>query len=643
MDLRDDQAVRLEALERQVARLSAEVADLRGTRAATPPPVARPSAAPAASAAPASDFMRMQGAAERMYRKASTGAGASISGDELESIVGRYGTLLIAALLILMAVGVLVQVAVSRGLLTPAVRVALGALTAVVVGGAGLWFRRRGDVRYGDVLLSIALGIVDLVAWGAGPRLHLVTPAAALVVVDLVAAGIALLALHDENEFLFAVAVGGALAAPFVTSDGGGTAPMLLAYGAVVLVGSLRAPRDPAWRRAFAVLVGGAAVYALAAAGMPVGPRWIDAHLVTLFAGACALGALAVAQVEWRGDLARAFIAVGIVGVAVAWDSRAAAPQGGLWAMAVALAAVSYAALAERDFAPPLWAASAVLLPFVSVGVLYPMADRWAGGWISLAVWAAFAFGAWQFEARRGEADRGAVHLLAGGLLGVLAIVDGAWPHPFVLVVSLATWGVVLATAAARESSPLPLALGGAGLAAMDQLASRLPYVYTPFWSRSSASALVATLALAASAELIGTGDAGERERAGLDRWADRPFRLGVVVGFAILWGRMEMAHAFGREAATVLLILYYASCGLATIVAGRRLAVQRLRLAGLAMALYAAMKAMVEVSVLDGVLLRVGSYMAVGLFLLAAGYLYRVRRATVAGTAPGAPVEAAV
>jgi uncharacterized membrane protein len=62
--------------------------------------------------------------------------------------------------------------------------------------------------------------------------------------------------------------------------------------------------------------------------------------------------------------------------------------------------------------------------------------------------------------------------------------------------------------------------------------------------------------------------------------------------------------------------------------VAGRWLAVQRLRMAGLAMALYAAVKAMVEVTALDGVLIRVASYGAVGLFLLGAGYLYREKRA---------------
>ena len=645
MDSLEQQAARLAALEAQVARMGTELSALR--HAALPDhrrasaDTAAPMAAPAPPLSPPAERLGalripavspLQRAAERLYAQAGQGTGgAAISGDEIESLVGRYATLAIAALLLLMAVGVLIRVAVARGMLTPEVRVALGALTALVVGGAGLHFRHRGEVRYGDVLLSISLAIVDLVAWGAGPRLHLVTPVAALLVVDLVASGIALLALHDENEFLFAVAVGGALSAPFVTSDGGGTPAMLLSYGAVVLATAMRAPREAGWLRAFAVLVGGAAAYALAAAAMPVGVRWFDPLLVVGFAGVCALGALMIVQRAWRGDLARALLAVGIVGVAVAWDHAQVAAAPAIVAVGLGLALVTYAALAVREPAPPAWVASALLLPLVSLGVAYPTAGAWVGGWVPLGVWTAVAALAWQFERRRGELARGGAHLLTGGVLGTLAVIAGLWAHPLWLVVGLAGWGTLLAGFAGRESSPLPLAavalaLGAAGVSAIDQLASRLPYVYVPFWTRSSASAFVAAVALAVSSEMVGHGDRPGRGSGGLERWADRPLRLGLVIGFAILWGRMELAHAFSRDLATFLLILYYAACGLATLLAGRRLRVQRLRLAGLGLALYAALKAMMEVSAVGGTLLKVGTYMAVGLFLLGAGYLYRVR-----------------
>jgi uncharacterized membrane protein len=622
MSTPEDQSARLEALERQVALLSAEVASLR-PRPAQPQTEARPRAARPA------DSERIQGAAERLYQSAARASAASFSGDQIESFVGRYGTLVGAALLILMAVGVLVEVAVARGFFTASVRVGLGALAAVMVGGAGLWFRRRGEVRYGDVLLSIALAIVDLVAWGAGPRLHIVSPTLALVVIEVVAMGIAALALHDDNEFLFSVAVGGALSAPFVTSTGGGTPLMLLSFGAAVLVSSLRAVRNTSWRNAFAVLGVGAAVYVLAAAALPIGAAWYEPYLIVIFAGTCGLAALLIAPLDWRGDLARCFLATGLLGVAIAWDRGAGEPVARVAGLALVLAVVTHAALRVRQPEPQHWVASAQLLPLLSLGVAYPPLEARAGSAAVFAVWAVIGLAAWRMERHRGELERGGAHLLSAGVLGALAIGAQLWDTPLALVAALGAWGVLLSAAVREESSPLPLAalaatLGAACLSAFDQLASRQAYAYTPFLTRSSASALCAVVAVAASAELIGRSDGTGALDPGLRRWADRPMRLGVVVGFTILWGRMELAHAFNRDLATFLLILYYAACGLATILAGRWLGVQRLRMAGLALALYAAVKAMIEVAALDGVAIRVGSYGAVGLFLLAAGYLYR-------------------
>jgi hypothetical protein len=184
----------------------------------------------------------------------------------------------------------------------------------------------------------------------------------------------------------------------------------------------------------------------------------------------------------------------------------------------------------------------------------------------------------------------------------------------------------VLSVAAREEDSPLPLiavvaSLGAAALSAFDQLASRAAYSYVPFATRSSASALCATVGLALASEVIGRG------RGKATRWAGRPVRMATVIGFAILWGRMELAQAFNRDVATFLLTAYYAACGLGSILVGRAVGIQRLRLAGLALAIYAAVKAVVEASDISGVLLRVGAYGAVGVFLLAAGYLYRERR----------------
>ena len=625
-------AARLAALERQVAALSAEVAQLRAAGSAEPvrlPPdaaVLRALRAPpppraTRADAPRSADRRGSWAWVRDWMDSATG------GLELESVVGRYGTLLLAALVILMGVGVLIRVAVSHGLLTPAVRVGFGALTAGAVGAAGVHFHRRGEVRFGNVLLALALAIVDLVAWGAGPQLQLVPTSVALLVVDMVAVALAALALRDGSEFLFSIAVAGALSSPFVTTDGRGTAPALLAYGALVIVGSLRAVRDPRWTRAFFVLVGGALAYTLTAAAMTTGSAWYAPFAIVLFGAACAIGALLLGERVWRGALARAFLATALVGLPDGWDRMVAGDWMPAAAVGAVVAVVTYATLLVRRPRQRLWVASALVLPLLSLGIASAATDgREPAQGLVFATWALLALAAWQFERLRSERRRGGVHLLAGGVLGSAAVAMLLWPHPLALVAGLAAWGVLLAALMEDETNALPLiavgaASGGAALSALDQLASRQAYAYVPFMTRSSASAAVATAGLALAALMLSRG------RGAPSAWADRAVRLGTVIGFAILWGRMELADAFSRDIATFLLIAYYAACGVTSIVIGRRLGIQRLRVAGLLLAIYAALKAVLHASDISGVLLRVAAYGAVGVFLLGAGYGYRERK----------------
>src|SRR5258705_3049447 len=594
---------RLAALEQQVAALSAEVARLRSA-------VASNGVRPAASSH------------HDAFARASAVA-ASIKEDEIESFVGRYGTLLLGALVMLMGLGVLIKLAVAHGLLTPIVRVSIGAIVAAGVGATGVYFHRRGEVRYANVLLALALAMVDLVAWGAGPRLQLVPTSVSLVIVDVVALALAALALHDESEFLFCVAVAAALSSPFVATEGLPTATTLLAYGGAVLIGSVGALRSPHWSRAFLVVVGGALVYALAAMSLPASDAWYAPFIVSLFAGVCALSALLLAPDAWRGGLSRAFLGVALVGVIAGWDRVPSAPPAALWGVALGIAAVTQASLAVRSSSQPLWTVSALLLPVVSLGIAAAAMTTARARAGVLALWAVISLIAWRGEWARGEGVRGGAHLLVGALLGTAAIVAFAWPMPLPLVAALAGWGVAVAVAAREESSALPLIgvavpLALAALSSMDQLASRQAFAYAPFATPSSASALSVVLGLALAGAALATG------RGAPSRLADRAVRLGAVVGFAILWGRMEVGEAWSPDLGPFLLIAYYAGCGLGAILAGRRFSVGRLRMAGLGLAIYAAVKAIAQASEIGGLLLRVGAYGAVGGFLLAAGYLYR-------------------
>ena len=636
-------AERLAALEREVAALRSEVAHLRqsvrptqtyGTPAHSSPAIAAyldPAIAaalrkPSVATGDVSAQVPPTLPGGRHFFSEFMHSDAPISGVELESMVGRYGTLSLAAVLVLMGVGAIIKMAVEKGLLTPEVRVLAGLVVAVLLGGAGMVFRGRGEVRYGGVLLALSLAVVDLVAWGAGPRFHLVPVPIALTAVDVVALALAALAMKDQSEFLFAISVAGALSAPFVTSDGGGTALRLLLYGGVVLAGALRAARNPEWIRAFGVLVIGVLLYSLAAAALPVSAAWYGPYLVALFGATCATGALLFGEPAWRSELPRAYLGVTVIGTMVAWDALHNRPVSVSLMVALGIASVTYASLLARQPSARHWTASALLLPLVSLGIAYASAGSGEREAAVLALWTAFALGAWRIEASAQDEHRAGAHLLMAGILGSLAVTAWLWGTPFAFVAGLAAWGVVIAGLSRNEQSPLPLggaclALGASAISAVDQLASRSAFSYTPFLTRSSASAFVAAVGIGVGGEMLALGDGAP------GRVADRPVRLGVLIGFLILWGRMEVAQAFNSDLASFLLASYYAACGVGSIIAGRKLEIGRLRVGGLMLALYAAVKAVVEVTDIGSILLRVGAYAAVGVFLLGAGYLYREQR----------------
>ena len=608
---------RLAALETEIAALRSELTELHDRVGRMEPSMRSAKAPPDFGAAAQTAIAdRLRGAQSGMRR-------ASLSGDAVESWVGRYGTLVAGAFVILLGVGTLVVWAVQRGLLSPELRIAAGVATTACVAIAGWQFRRRGERRYGNVLLALALAMTDVVAWGAGPRLHIVPAGLALLIVDLVALAIAALATNDESEFLFGVAVAGALSAPFVTAERVGRPDTLVAYGALVLLGGIRAARQPTWRRAATLLVVGAAVYELAAASLPSVAAWYGPFLIPLFGGVLALGALILADAAWRGVLARAFLAAALIGVLFGWDAIPTRPALLSFGVAGALLATTYGALWVARPEQPLWEPSALFLPLLSLGVAMARSEGRAQGTAVYLIWGLVALVMWRAERWRELQERGGAHLLLATLFVAMGAAHQFWPSPLALVGGLGVVGIGAAYLARGEVSMLPsigvvLVLGGVALSTMDQLASLQPYGYTPFASRASASALVALLSVAGAALVLEGGRGMSAEVLG------RPIRVGATIALAFLWGRMEVVHAISRDVGTFLLTLYYAASGVAGIVAGRRTESKALRVAGLAVAIYAAAKAVIEATNISGLMLRVGCYAAVGVFLLGAGYLYR-------------------
>jgi uncharacterized membrane protein len=165
---------RIARLEREMAILRAEFARLRehvGVPAAARPEVEPPPPSRQAnSAAPPPPEGDAAGP-----RRSSKLAPSSIISDRrpsLEDVIGRYATIGVAAVLVLIGVGAFLSWAIRNGVLGPTGRVVFGYAAAAGLAYGGLRLRARGTREYGNVLMAIALGIVHLVCWSAGPLLH---------------------------------------------------------------------------------------------------------------------------------------------------------------------------------------------------------------------------------------------------------------------------------------------------------------------------------------------------------------------------------------------------------------------------------------------------------------------------------------
>jgi uncharacterized membrane protein len=300
---------RLERLEREIARLAQELAEAKG-ELATLRSLSRSTAATIKleSAAGASAPTGPAAAAPRPAETKpvpGTAHGAARANDSLENLIGRYGALVLAVLTIIMGAGALVSWAISHGLLGPWVRVILGALLAFAIAGTGWWLRTRDSRDFGNVLIALALAVINVVAWGAGPRLGLVSPWVSLGVADAAAIALAALALAGSEQLLYVVGLGGALIAPFAMTTGEPHYGVLAAYGLLVVVTAIVTIGERAWWTAVGIVIAGTVIYAFAVRPYHGGVPWVDREFAVAFAGVVTMFAL-----FWERKPTRPWVAV---------------------------------------------------------------------------------------------------------------------------------------------------------------------------------------------------------------------------------------------------------------------------------------------------------------------------------------------
>jgi hypothetical protein len=152
-----------------------------------------------------------------------------------------------------------------------------------------------------------------------------------------------------------------------------------------------------------------------------------------------------------------------------------------------------------------------------------------------------------------------------------------------------------------------------ASLWAYTLLLDRTAYSYTLFATAPSVAALATALAIWAFSRC-----AARLRSASLDVLTPLP----ALVAF--VWFREELAHAFSYDVSVFLLIVFYALAGIAAIFHGRRHSNTPSRVAGLTLACYAALKALIHAWGLSAIGLRVGSCILAGAFIALVAYWYR-------------------
>jgi uncharacterized membrane protein len=553
---------------------------------------------------------------------------------DFESIVGRYGTLALASLTILLGAGAFLSWAIANGKIGPTARVLLGALAAAVVAAVGWRLRSRGSMRFGSTLLALALALVHVDAWGAGPYLGLVPSPVALGVAAMASAALAVLAWFGEEEALFSVGVGGAVIAPFVTARESGAALSLLAYGFVVLASGLAALRGRTWRTALIVVTAGGWLYVATASATTRHDLTITRDYPAAFALAIAWTALALTGGAWGARIARSAL-VALFGTLLvqAFDR---APARDLLVLAAVGTASAYAAVMSSPVDQVARARqqlfTAALLPLALGGVaVASVPDNVRAHTLVAIAWTAAAVAMAYLQ----PAVR-PTHVMVAGITSGAAMLFALEGKAVASCVALSAHAAALAILLRRLGTRLvgvPIALGLAIVTTwtFNQLLGRPAYGYTPFLTAPSFAALAMSAAWlvvswhVSRAELL-DGAPGTLETRTLVRLA------GSVVTF--LWGVTELARAFTPDVSTFLLVLYYAIVGVVAIFVGRARGIRVLRHVGLALAIFAALKAIAQASSL-AIGLRVGSYLLAGLFLLAVAYWYRDRE-LAQGIAPG-------
>lgn len=624
----DDPRESAESLERRVAQLessvralASELEHLRAERGATAQSMSG-QARVSAPAAPAPPTAHAPTPAHTPWLPQQI---------DFESLIGRYGTLVLATVSALAAIGLFLNWAIEKGWLGPPQRIGLGLLTAAALAVAGLRLRQR-ERSFGATLLGLSLAVTHVCAWGAGPSLQLVPQWVAFLLAAVASIVLAVFAYAEDDEPLWSVGFSGAAIAPFVTASGKANLPLLTLYGIAVMV----------------------------SAGWAMGPRqWIVGARLFLLAAAAYTAVLATGhEADYGPLLAMGFpLAVAMAGVVPwvdGWRRRERLRAFGALAAAAALRTAFGRNLPFEAATVAGMIVGAGVVWLVLVELTYRVREQpsttlrrvYEGDWVDAAVLplayvlaAAIAWDASERQTGIGMAvaaivlmvtvirfplsslrDAAVFATVMSALVSTLLLLSG---HDLQVTVAVSVLSAACFAANLRWRSVAWTTLGIIGfswavLATIGHLTSRPAYDYTPFGTSETgvAVALLAAIVVA--------------WRCAIDPKIEQILRYGTV-GWAFVWVHQELLFAVSVTVSTLLLVAYYASTSVAAVWFGRALRVPGLRHIGLGLAIVAAAMALYGArNLVIGA--KIGADLLAAVFLLAIAYWYRRPGGTTSG-----------
>jgi hypothetical protein len=637
---------RLAIIERQLAALAADVESLRAELSA-------PRGDPRLPATPPLHGSQQPRAARRIPISAP-----AFNSQDVERLLGRYGMLGIAVMAAVAAVGTFLSWAISHGYLAlgPGARVTAGLVFAAAIATWGLRLRRT-ERSFGSSMLGLALVIVQVCAYAAGPSFHLVPTVVAFAGATAASWALALFAHGEADEPLWCVGFGGAAIAPFVTSDGHGSVYALLLYAAVVLLTACFAISHREWPIAWRVFYAAAALFVFGAASLARTVGTVAVLAVIAFPFVVGVAGVIPFAPESRKRGALRWLAIlaaiaTIVAHPITANERLLVASAFVFVVALWLWLVHRHARAHelnvfarpRERLPSLDWIDAAIIPLTfsleAVGSVGSVANPEYAWTTTALVCVAFSW-------RRTVGSLRDAAAFAAAALAIGAVAALRLEAPAGRVTAYAILGLAALAMHAMRPSRSWLAMGGAliifaATLSLSSLIDRPAYHFTPFMTEASATALIVTIGATIVARFWRTiriatrtslGEQPEWTYAGSLKLLMRLVTLAPWV-WAFVWLLVELSMAISPSTSTLLLVTYFAATAVACVAAGRARRAPKVRQIGLVLGLVAAGTAVYGANTYFDFGARIAAYLVTSAFLLGIAYWYRRPGASPAAAA---------